>query len=73
MILKPKLYKTKRYERIELRLYVCGRRVKSLAERRPSCFGLINELKGKGVNCLVRCSLREFCYKVSIQFKGDLS
>lgn len=73
MILKPKLYKTKKYERIELRLYSCGRRVKNLAERIPSCFGLINELKKKGVNCRTRCSLNNFCKKVSVQFEGDLS
>ncbi len=72
MILKPKLYKSKKSEKLELRLYVCGMRVKSLAEKIPSCFGLINELKKKKVNCRARCSLRDFCKKVSIQFKGEL-
>lgn len=74
MLLKPKLYKTKKYPKgkIELRLYSCGMRINSLADRIPPCFGLINELKRKKVNCRARCSLREFCKKVAIQFKGDL-
>jgi len=73
MLLRPKLYKTKRTEKLELRLYVCGMRLKNLAERIPPCFGLINELKRKKVNCRARCILRDFCKKISIQFKGELN
>lgn len=69
MILKPKVYKTKRSEKLELRLYIAGSRVKSLADRKPACFGA----KGLLVNCRCRCSLSNFCKKVSIQFKGELS
>jgi len=72
MILKPKLYKTKRSEKLELRLYVAGMRVKSLTKRIPTCFGLINELKRTKTNCRCRCNLRNFCRKVSVQFKGEL-
>ena len=68
MILKPKIYKTKKSEKLELRLYVAGRRVKSLAEKRPICFGY----KGILVNCRCRCSLSDFCKKVSIQFTDEL-
>ena len=69
MILRPQLYGKKNHKKLELRLYVCGSRVKSLAEPRPSCFGLINELKKNKVNCSCRCDLRVFCKKVSVQFK----
>ena len=73
MMLKPQMYETKKKGKfIELRVYVCGMRVKSLAERIPPCFGLIKELLKRKVNCRARCSLRDFCKKVSVQFTGDL-
>lgn len=73
MILKPKLYKTKKSEKLELRLYIVGMRVKSLSERIPTCFGLINELRKLKVNCRTRCNLKDFCKKISIQFKNELN
>ena len=67
MMLKPQLYETKKKGKfIELRLYVAGRRVKSLSDRIPSCFGF-----GNRINCRCRCSIKRFCRKVSIQFGDD--
>jgi len=68
MILKPRIYKTKKSEKLELRLYNAGRRVKSLAEKIPACFGY------KGIiRCRCRCSLSDFCKRVSIQFREGKS